>query len=83
MSLNLILVTRKVSLKKTKLISIGIDVGSTNGALSIVSEEGKILLLTKVPTYQTLIKSKRNKSKLNKETGKYEIDFKKRNWVDF
>lgn len=70
-------------MKKTKLISIGIDVGSTNGALSIVSEEGKILLLTKVPTYQTLIKSKRNKSKLNKETGKYEIDFKKRNWVDF
>ena len=68
---------------KTSLLSIGIDVGSTNGAISVVSEEGKILLLTKVPTYQTLIKSKRNKSKLNKETGKFEADFKKRNWVDF
>jgi hypothetical protein len=68
---------------KTKLISIGIDVGSTNGAISVVSEEGEILLLTKTPTYQTLVKSKRNKSKLNKETGKYEADFRKRNWVDF
>ena len=68
---------------KTKLLSIGIDVGSTNGAISIVNEEGKILLLTKVPIYQTLIKSRRNKSKLNKETGKFEADFKKRNWVDF
>ena len=68
---------------KTKLISIGIDVGSTNGAISVVSEDGEILLLTKTPTYQTLIKSKRNKSKLNKETGKYEADFRKRNWVDF
>ena len=74
---------KKVSLMKTSLLSIGIDVGSTNGAISVVSEEGKILLLTKVPTYQTLIKSKRNKSKLNKETGKFEADFKKRNWVDF
>ena len=29
------------------------------------------------------IKSKRNKSKLNKATGKFEADFKKRSWVDF
>lgn len=68
---------------KTKLLSIGIDVGSTNGAISVVDEKGKILLLTKAPIYQTLVKSKRNKSKLNKETGKYEADFRKRNWVDF
>lgn len=68
---------------KTKLISIGIDVGSTNGAISIVSEDGKILALTKAPTYQTEIKSKRNKSKLNRKTGKFEADFKKRTWVDF
>lgn len=68
---------------KTKLLSIGIDVGSTNGAISIVDEKGKILLLTKAPIYQTLVKSKRNKSKLNRETGKYEADFRKRNWVDF
>ena len=72
-----------LSLVKNRLISIGVDVGSTNGAISIVSEEGEILLLTKTPTYQTLIKSKRNKSKLNKETGKFEADFRKRTWVDF
>ena len=73
-----------ISLKtKNKLISIGIDVGTVNGAISVVSEEGEILLLTKAPTYQTEIKSKRNKSKLNKESGKFEADYKKRNWVDF
>ena len=70
-------------MKTRKLISIGIDVGSTNGAISVVSEEGEILLLTKAPIYQTEVKSKRNKSKLNKETGKFEADFRKRNWVDF
>ena len=69
--------------KTNKLISIGIDVGTVNGAISIVSEDGEILLLTKSPYFQTEIKSKRNKSKLNKETGKYEADFRKRNWVDF
>ena len=58
---------------KTKLISIGIDVGSVNGAISVTDEDGKILVLTKAPIYQTEIKSKRNKSKLNKETGKYEV----------
>lgn len=68
---------------KTKLISIGIDVGSVNGAISVTDEDGKILVLTKAPIYQTEIKYKRNKSKPNKETGKYEADFKKRNWVDF
>ena len=68
---------------KDNVLSIGIDVGSVNGAISIVSEEGEILLLTKAPTYQTEVKSKRNKSKLNKETGKFEADFRKRNWVDF
>lgn len=76
--------TTTASSKKTnKLISIGIDVGSINGAISVVSEEGEILLLTKAPTYQTEVKSKRNKSKLNKLTGKFEADFRKRNWVDF
>lgn len=75
---------RIASLKtKDNVLSIGIDVGSVNGAISIVSEEGEILLLTKAPTYQTEVKSKRNKSKLNKETGKFEADFRKRNWVDF
>jgi hypothetical protein len=68
---------------KAKLISIGIDVGTVNGAISVVDEDGKILVLTKAPYYQTEIKSKRNKSKLNKATGKFEADFKKRSWVDF
>ena len=67
----------------TKLISVGIDVGSANGAISVVDEDLKILVLTKVPTYQTEIKSRRNKSKLNKETGKFEKDYRKRSWVDF
>lgn len=73
----------KISLAKNKIISIGIDVGSTNGAISVVDEDLKVLLLTKTPTYQTLIMSKRNKSKINKETMKYEKDYRKRNWVDF
>lgn len=74
---------RTASLKNKKLISIGIDVGTINGAISVVDEDGNILLLTKAPTYQTEVKSKRNKSKLNRETGKFEADFRKRNWVDF
>ena len=68
---------------QTKIISVGIDVGSTNGAISIVDEELKIHLLSKAPTYQTEIKSRRNKSKINKETMKYEKDYRKRTWVDF
>lgn len=67
----------------TKLVSIGIDVGSANGAISVVGEDLKILLLTKAPTYQTELKYKKNKRKLNKETGKFEINYKKRTWVDF
>lgn len=66
-----------------KLISIGIDTGTVNGAISIVDENLKILVLTKAPIYQTEIKTRRNKSKLNKETGKFEKDYRKRSWVDF
>ena len=66
-----------------KLVSIGIDVGSQNGAISVVDEDLKILLLTKTPIYQTEIKSRRNKSKLNKETNKFEKDYRKRSWVDY
>ena len=68
---------------KNRLISIGIDIGSTNGAISVVDEDLKVLILTKAPIYQTEIKSRRNKSKLNKETGKFEKDYRKRSWVDF
>jgi hypothetical protein len=70
-------------LQKYKLVSIGIDTGSINGAISVVDEDLKVLILTKVPIYQTEIKSHRNKSKLNKETGKFEKDYRKRSWVDF
>ena len=71
-------------MKKAKdLLSIGIDVGSTNGAIAVIDVNLNILAACKVPTYTTEIKSKRNKSKLNKETGKYEVDYKKRTWVDF
>ena len=66
-----------------KIISIGIDVGTVNGAISVVDEELKIHLLTKAPVVQTVIKSKRNKSKINKDTMKYEKDYRKRTWVDF
>lgn len=68
---------------RNKIYSIGVDVGSVNGAVSVVDENLKIHLLTKAPTVQTLIKSKRNKSKINKETMKYEKDYRKRTWVDF
>ena len=68
---------------KTKILSVGIDVGSLNGAISVVDQDLKVLLLTKTPIIQTEIKSRRNKCKLNKETQKYEKDFRKRSWVDF
>lgn len=71
------------SLPTKKIISIGVDVGTTNGAWSIIDMDMNILYTSKVPTYQTEIKSKRNKSKLNKETMKYEKDYRKRTWVDF
>ena len=72
-----------ISLAKSKLISIGVDVGTANGAISVVGEDLKIHLLTKAPTYQTELKYKRNKSKLNKKTGLFEKDYKKRTWLDF
>ena len=67
----------------SNLLSIGVDVGTVNGAIAVVDENLKIRLLTKAPTYQTIVKSKRNKSKINKETLKYEKDYRKRTWVDF
>ena len=79
----MILIRTETSLNKNKVISIVIDVGSSNGAISVVDEDLKIHLLTKTPTYQTEIKSKRNKSKINKETMKYEKDYRKRTCVDF
>jgi hypothetical protein len=68
---------------KQTIISIGVDVGTVNGAISIIDDNMKIKYLSKVPILQTEIKSRRNKSKLNKETMKYEADFRKRSWVNF
>ena len=82
MNSSLIQIVGTTSLTK-KIFSIGIDVGSVNGAICVVDEELKIHLLTKAPTIQTIIKSKRNKSKINKETMKYEKDYRKRTWVDY
>lgn len=67
----------------TKLISIGIDPGTRNGAIAIVDGNMKILYLAKAPCYSLDIKSKRVKSKLNKETGEYETTYKQRTWTDF
>lgn len=67
----------------TKLISIGIDVGSANGAMAIVDGNLNTIYVAKVPTYQTELKYKKNKRKLNKDTGKFEVNYRKRTWVDF
>lgn len=65
------------------LISIGVDVGSRNGALAIIDSNLNILQLTKAPFYLVEVKSKKLKPKLNKETGMYEQDYKKRAWTDY
>ena len=67
----------------TKLISIGIDPGTRNGAIAIVDDNMKILYLAKAPYYSVDVKSKKVKSKLNKETGKYETTYRQRTWTDF
>ncbi len=68
---------------QNKIISIGVDVGTVNGAIAVVDENMNILLLTKAPTFQTELKHKRNKDKLNKETGKFERDYRKKSWLDY
>lgn len=66
------------------LLSIGVDVGSKNGAIAIINESLKVLELMKAPYYITEVKSKKLKNLvLNKETGKYEVAYKKRSWTDF
>ena len=66
-----------------KLISVGVDPGSRNGAIAIIDLNLNILLLQKAPFYLTETKSKKLKPKLNKETGMYETDYKKNAWTDF
>lgn len=68
------------------LISIGIDVGARNGAIAIIDEDFKILYLDKAPYYEvemSKVAANRNKPKLNRETRKYEVTYKKRSWTDY
>ena len=68
------------------LISVGVDVGTKNGAIAIIDEEFNILHLGKAPYFEKdMAHTARNrvKPKLNKETGKYETTYKKRSWTDY
>lgn len=68
------------------LISIGIDVGTKNGAIAIIDEEFEILHLGKAPFKEVDMAhtaKNRVKPKLNKATGKYEVTYKKRSWTDY
>lgn len=68
------------------LISIGVDVGTKNGAIAIIDEEFNILHLGKAPYFEKDMahtSKNRVKPKLNKNTGKYEVTYKKRSWTDF
>lgn len=68
------------------LLSIGIDVGAKNGAVAIIDEDFNILCLCKAPYKEVDMahtSKNRVKPKLNKETGKYEVTYKKRSWTDY
>ena len=68
------------------LISIGVDIGARNGAIAIIDENFKILYLDKAPFMEVDLShtsANRTKPKLNKETGKYEISYRKRAWTDY
>lgn len=68
------------------LISVGVDVGAKNGAISIIDENFNILYLKKAPYIEVDMShtsKNRVKPKLNKETGKYEVTYKKRSWTDY
>lgn len=68
---------------KRKLISIGTDVGSRNGAIAIIDTNMQVLGLMKAPFYEIEVKSKKLAPKLNKKTGMYETRYRKRAWLDF
>lgn len=67
----------------TKLLSIGVDVGSCNGAIAVVDTSLNIKYLAKAPYYTVPVKSKKLKDKLNRETGLFESSFKQRKWTSF
>ena len=74
--------TSSVTNKKPRLLSIGIDPGTKNGAIAIVDDRLNIIYLAKAP-YISVDTSKKVKPKLNKETGKYETAYRQRTWTDF
>lgn len=62
------------------------DVGTKNGAIAIIDEEFNILHLGKAPYFEKDMShttKNRVKPKLNKDTGEYEVTYKKRSWTDF
>ena len=65
------------------LISIGVDVGSSHGAIAIINPDMKILHLDMAPSYVVVNKNKRLKDKLNKKTGIFEHDYAKKKWSDY
>ena len=67
---------------KQKLLGVGADPGSAHGAVAVIDSDLNVLELINLPCFVVLVKSKRVKSKLNKTTGKYELDYKKRSWTD-
>jgi hypothetical protein len=68
------------------LISVGIDVGSKNGAIAVIDEELNILHLDTAP-YKLIelahTANNRLKPRANKETGKLEFAYKSRAWTDY
>lgn len=68
------------------LLSIGVDVGARNGAMAVIDEDFNILQLCKTPyilVEASHTSANRNKPKLNKETGLYEVTYKQRAWTDY
>lgn len=66
-----------------KLLSVGFDPGSRNGSVAIIDSDLNILVLQKLPFVEVEVKSRKLKPKLNKESGRFEKNFKKRAWTDF
>lgn len=65
-----------------KLISIGVDSGSSGGGIAIIDCGLEILELCHAPYYTTSSKTRQNKKILNKETMQYEKRFKQVKWTD-
>ena len=65
------------------LLSIGVDPGGRNGAISVIDTNLNILLVESAPFYLVENKNKKLKPKLNKQTGMFEDRYSSRAWTDF